>query len=282
MRPGDHVGVAGIARRRARRPAPRRTRSDRPGTARAAVASANFVENSPLTRCSERSAHESERRHLPERGRAPVPERDLVARRAGRRARAGPRGPAPRAQRTGAWRCEVPISAAPSDARRASARGRTFDGPLPKRPSAGSRSAGSSARARCRWGVTGSSRSDSARAARGARRRSPCTRAPVTRVVAESRWRPARAGPTAAGRHDRAPAGREPRAERRPRAPRRRARSTRARARAPSGAATARRARASIPSPEQRAQHGERTPRGLSIQTATRASPGVEWPSSSR
>src|SRR4029453_10647355 len=38
---------------------------------------------------------------------------------------------------TGAWRCEVPIRADPAPARWASCSGRTFDGPQPKRPSAG-------------------------------------------------------------------------------------------------------------------------------------------------
>jgi len=35
---------------------------------------------------------------------------------------------------TGFWRCAVPMTAAPSAARRASCSGRTFDGPEPKRP----------------------------------------------------------------------------------------------------------------------------------------------------
>src|SRR5450755_649739 len=43
---------------------------------------------------------------------------------------------------TGAWRCEVPITAAPSEARRASCSGRMRDGPEPKRPSAGFSSSG--------------------------------------------------------------------------------------------------------------------------------------------
>ena len=43
--------------------------------------------------------------------------------------------------RTGAWRCEVPISSDCS-ASFASASGRTFEGPQPKRPSPGFRSAG--------------------------------------------------------------------------------------------------------------------------------------------
>ena len=63
------------------------------------------------------------------------------SRRAARRARPRPeRMPATRS-RTGAWRCEVPISAARS-ASAASASGRTFEGPQPKRPSAGFSSAG--------------------------------------------------------------------------------------------------------------------------------------------
>src|SRR3954451_18919675 len=43
---------------------------------------------------------------------------------------------------TGACRCEVPSSAAPREARASTAAGRILAGPQPKRPSAGSRSAG--------------------------------------------------------------------------------------------------------------------------------------------
>src|SRR5688500_2021553 len=43
---------------------------------------------------------------------------------------------------TGACRCDVPITAAPSVARACRASGRTFDGPQPKRPSEGRSSAG--------------------------------------------------------------------------------------------------------------------------------------------
>ena len=79
-----------------------------------------------------------------EPGRGGVPER-----RSSRRCRARPRSPRVprRAQRcpprtratrslTGRWRCEVPITSAAS-ASFASASGRTFDGPQPKRPSTG-------------------------------------------------------------------------------------------------------------------------------------------------
>src|SRR5262249_42370043 len=48
----------------------------------------------------------------------------------------------PTSERTGACRCEVPISDAPVLASAASCSGRTFDGPHPNRPSAGLRSAG--------------------------------------------------------------------------------------------------------------------------------------------
>ena len=47
----------------------------------------------------------------------------------------------PTRSRTGAWRCEVPITSARS-ASAASASGRTLDGPQPKRPSAGFSSVG--------------------------------------------------------------------------------------------------------------------------------------------
>src|SRR5215218_4821751 len=43
---------------------------------------------------------------------------------------------------TGAWRCEVPMRAAPSVARACRASGRTFEGPHPNRPSEGRSSAG--------------------------------------------------------------------------------------------------------------------------------------------
>ena len=81
---------------------------------------------------------------IPERGRPAVAEDDLVA--------LGQRGTARRAARarlptrffTGAWRCDVPSSSAPAVERASSCAGRTFEGPQPKRPSAGRRSLGES------------------------------------------------------------------------------------------------------------------------------------------
>ena len=43
---------------------------------------------------------------------------------------------------TGAWRWDVPITAAPAEASAASASGRTLDGPQPNRPSRGLISSG--------------------------------------------------------------------------------------------------------------------------------------------
>ncbi len=86
---------------------------------------------------------------VPEGGRAAVAESDLVAVGQGEKL-AEPERTRPTRSRTGAWRCEVPISA-DCPASFSSASGRTFDGPQPKRPSAGLSSVGI-------WAVSRSSR----------------------------------------------------------------------------------------------------------------------------
>ena len=87
-------------------------------------------------------AHQPGGGGLPEGGRAAVAERDLVAVGKARRARRGPPRTRPTRSLTGAWRCEVPISVGAAPPAAASASGRTFEGPQPKRPSAGFSSAG--------------------------------------------------------------------------------------------------------------------------------------------
>ena len=79
---------------------------------------------------------------VPERRRPAVAEHDLVAVGQVEQLRRGPRGSRRTRFLTGACRCEVPMTAAPSAARACSASGRTLDGPQPNRPSAGRSSAG--------------------------------------------------------------------------------------------------------------------------------------------
>ena len=64
------------------------------------------------------------------------------SRRAARTARRGRCAARPTTNRTAGWRWLVPRKSRPAAASAATASGRTFDGPLPKRPSAGSRPAG--------------------------------------------------------------------------------------------------------------------------------------------
>ena len=78
---------------------------------------------------------------VPERGRAAVAERDLVALGSEKRL-LRPARTSPTSALTGFCLWEVPMTAAPASARCASACGRTFDGPQPKRPSAGFSSSG--------------------------------------------------------------------------------------------------------------------------------------------
>ncbi len=161
--------------RRAHRGAPR-------GTAPGWWRSANFAPNSPNAACCARSLDEAERGDVPERGRAAVAEHDLVA---VRQREAGPRGPhrtRPTSDRTGAWRCDVPSSVAPTAARAATCSGRTLLGPEPNRPSRGSRS--------LRDGEVG-----------GAGHRPSVGPGPLTRAADRGVGRAARRRPPAPGQH---------------------------------------------------------------------------------
>ena len=140
----EGVGVdAGLgARLRVGARARSRRRPGRRGTAPPSVAAANFEENSPKTRCCERSRDQAEHRDVPEGGRAAVAEHDLVAVGQREQRRPSPDRTRPTTSLTVRWRCEVPRYVAPVAASAATASGRTFDGPEPKRPSAGLRSVG--------------------------------------------------------------------------------------------------------------------------------------------
>ena len=79
----------------------------------AAAAVANFAENSPKRQVLALLADQAEGRDVPERGGAAVAEHDLVAVGQREQLRRGRRGRDRRASRTGACRCEVPISEEP-------------------------------------------------------------------------------------------------------------------------------------------------------------------------
>jgi hypothetical protein len=85
---------------------------------------------------------QAERGRVPEGGRAAVAERDLIALGCAEQLCAVPARISPTSAFTGFCRCEVPITAPPSLVRRASACSGTFEGPQPKRPSAGLSSRG--------------------------------------------------------------------------------------------------------------------------------------------
>ena len=141
MGPGDARRRRGRRSARARRRARPRSRSGRRGTA---------PRRSPWrTSARTRRRRGAGRARAPARPRRPPRTRSCRrcrarprSRRAARTARRGPRGCARPASLTGAWRCEVPSTRGPLGRARASASGRTFDGPQPKRPSAGLSSAG--------------------------------------------------------------------------------------------------------------------------------------------
>jgi hypothetical protein len=117
------------------------TISGDPRCGAAATASANFDENSPNTRCCERSSispnvSTSQNTVVP-----PLP--STTSQPSGSRSRsATPRRTDATTERTGDWRWLVPSHDSPAEARAATASGRTLDGPHPNRPSAGRRSAG--------------------------------------------------------------------------------------------------------------------------------------------
>ena len=102
---------------------------------------ANLLENSPKLRCSERSrirpARRRPRTRSSRRCRAPRRSRRAELNRSLRPVRTRPTR-----SLTGFCRCEVPSRWASSVASLASCSGRTFDGPQPKRPSAGLSSSG--------------------------------------------------------------------------------------------------------------------------------------------
>ena len=107
------------------------------------MTAANFDENSPNTRCSAAPLDEAERGGVPERGAAAVAEQHLVA--VGQREEVGEarhgRGPPPSGRRALAV-AGAEVAGAGRGERRRALRRRTFDGPEPKRPSAGSSSGG--------------------------------------------------------------------------------------------------------------------------------------------
>ena len=142
VRPGVDVHALLGHRRSAASPGRRRSPTARRATARRRRPAANLAENSPNVRCWLSSADQPVRRDVPERRRAAVAEHDLVALGQREQRRPDPRGPDRRGPRTGAWRCEVPISEVPVAASASRWLGWIFEGPAPKRPSAGRRSAG--------------------------------------------------------------------------------------------------------------------------------------------
>ncbi len=104
------------------------------------VTVANFWVNSPYTRCSARWRTSPQAAASQNAVAPPLP--SITSYPSGR-AKSSRRPSRTCRTRflTGAWRCEVPIRSCRA-ANRASASGRTFDGPQPKRPSAGLRWAG--------------------------------------------------------------------------------------------------------------------------------------------
>ena len=141
VRPGVHVD----ARRRPRgsRASRRRPCARRAPRATGAAAAAGELRAELAERAELRAPFdEAGCRGIPERGRAAVAEHDLVAvgqARRARRARCGRDPPGP-SRAPGGATCRG--GADPAAARCASCSGRTFDGPQPNRPSAGSRSLG--------------------------------------------------------------------------------------------------------------------------------------------
>ena len=139
MGPGDHVGV-GVGDRLGR-VAGLGLDQDRVGEeGRAGGRLGELLRELAVGEVQGALAHEPGGGGVPEGGRAAVAERDLVA--VGQAEElAEPARTRPTRSRTGAWRCEVPISVG-ALGEPASASGRTFEGPQPKRPSAGFSSAG--------------------------------------------------------------------------------------------------------------------------------------------
>ena len=117
-------------------------RGSRRATVRRRQRSANFEENSPKVRCWLFVADQAEGGDVPEGGGAAVAEHDLVA--VGQVEEGGESfaDAARRCSSPGAWRCEVPISSEPVAASASRWLVWIFEGPAPKRPSAGRRSAG--------------------------------------------------------------------------------------------------------------------------------------------
>ena len=142
MRPADDVGATGRRSAPARRRARPRRRSGRRGTARRRSTVANLLRELAVGQVQRALADEAGGRGVPERGRAAVAEHDLVAVGERRTARRGPARTRPTTSLTGFCRCEVPITRRRRRRGMPSCSGRTFEGPQPKRPSAGLRSAG--------------------------------------------------------------------------------------------------------------------------------------------